>query len=202
MENSACVLLIDDHQVMLDGMGLLLSPRLPSTPILTASNMQEALQLEETPAVIVLDIKLPGINGLDGLALLSRKWPGVRVLVLSTQDDPATRQEALQRGAAGFMSKTEAGTLLTDLVAGLLAGQAPEPCCEPLPAGPGGAYLTPRQCEVLDLLCQGLANKVIARHLNISDNTVRRHLQDIFNFLGVSSRTEAVVEARRCKLVR
>lgn len=201
MENSASVLLIDDHQVLLDGMRLLLSTRLPSTLILTASNLQKALQLEETPAAIVLDIKLPGINGLDGLALLRRKWPDTCVVVLSSQDDPATQQEALQRGASGFISKTEAGTLLAELIASLLAGQAPESCRKPGPAESSGTYLTPRQCEVLDLLCQGLANKVIARHLEISDNTVRRHLQDIFNFLGVSNRTEAVLEARRRKLV-
>lgn len=197
-----CLLLIDDHQLMLDGLQELLRPRFADLPIKTACSVREALELNIQPSLLVLDIQLPGINGLDGLSLLRQRWPQARVLVLSTQDDAQTREQALLRGAECFVSKTQAGSYLVDLLEGLQLNRRSTSTTRRNASKPATTLLTPRQCEVLDLLCHGQSNKMMARHLGLSDNTVRRHLQDIYAFLAVNNRTEAVIEARRRGLVR
>ena len=197
---SPCILLIDDHAILLDGLRMLLEARLTGVRIVTASSLGDAIQVAKTPDMIVLDIKMPGVNGLEGLASLHRKWPQARIVMLSSQDDTNTREEALARGAAVFISKTEAGERVGDVICQLLQGEAPTAMPDNLPSKTQ-QYLTPRQCEVLDLLNQGLTNKMIAKKLSLSDNTVRRHVQDIFAFFSVTSRTEAVFAARRQRIV-
>jgi Response regulator containing a CheY-like receiver domain and an HTH DNA-binding domain len=110
----------------------------------------------------------------------------------------ATRQLALDRGAASFVSKAEPSDKIVGIIAKLQQGQT-------LPTesttNSTQKFLTPRQYEVLDLLCRGLSNKLIARQLDLSENTVRRHNQDIFAFFQVASRTEAVFKAKQMGIV-
>lgn len=195
---SPCILLIDDHAILLDSMRMLLEARIDGAQVVAATSLSEAVIAEVMPDAIVLDIMLSGVSGLEGLASLQRKWPQARIVMLSSQDDTDTRQQALARGAVGFVSKIEAGEQIVEAIDNALRGVASVPQARPFTAQ---QYLTPRQCEVLDLLNQGLTNKVIAKKLALSDNTVRRHVQDIFAFFGVASRTEAVFAARRQGLV-
>lgn len=198
MTNSQ-ILLIDDHAIMLEGLQILLKTGLSDARVVTAMSLHEALLGEDTPDVIVLDIKLPGINGLAGINRLQGKWPQAKVVMLSSQDDTDTQQQAFAHGAAAFVSKTQTASQITAVISAVLQGYtAPAPS----PAIPVQAALTVRQYEVLDWLNQGLSNKLIAKKLTISDNTVRRHLQDIFAFFGVSSRTEAVFAARNRGIIR
>lgn len=197
---SACILLIDDHAILLYGLRMLLEAKIAEAQVVSADSLGESLRVDATPDVIVLDIKLPGISGLEGLAPLQRKWPQARIVMLSSQDDADTQQEALARGATAFISKAEAGERVCDVICQLLHGQTPTAIPDH-PLGKTQQYLTPRQCEVLDFLNQGLTNKMIARKLGLSDNTVRRHVQDIFVFFNVTSRTEAVFAARRQRIV-
>lgn len=178
---------------------MVLQARLPGATFADAATLHEALALDAEPDVIVLDVNLPGLNGLEGLAPLQRRWPAAGIVMLSAQDDAETRRIALTLGAAAFVSKAEAGARIGETIDQLLhAGMPSGPDNSP-PAQP---YLTPRQYEVLNLLSQGLTNKLIARQIDLSDNTVRRHVQDIFAFFGVATRTEAVFEARRQGLIR
>jgi DNA-binding NarL/FixJ family response regulator len=179
-------------------MRMLLEARIDGAQVVAATSLSEAVMAEAMPDAIVLDIMLSGVNGMEGLASLQRKWPQARIVMLSSQDDTDTRQQALARGAVGFVSKTEAGEQIVEAICHALRGQVAAPQARACAAQ---QYLTPRQCEVLDLLNQGLTNKVIAKKLALSDNTVRRHVQDIFAFFGVASRTEAVFAARRQGLV-
>lgn len=189
-----CVLLIDDHAIMLDGLRMVLEAAIPQARILTAGAINAALQVaDDEPDVILLDIKLSGINGLDGIGLLKRKWPRARIAMLSSQDDIETREQAIARGAHIFVSKIEAAERIVGIVKQLGAGELVAITAQ---AKPLAQYLTPRQCEVLELLSTGLTNKAIARQLNLSDNTVRRHLQDIFSYFNVATRTEAIFAAR------
>lgn len=193
------LLIIDDHAILLEGLGIVLKHEMPDLELHTASSIHAALQLELQPCGIVVDIKLPGLNGLDGVTLLRKRWPLARLIMLSAQDDEFTRNNALERGVHCFLSKSEnsphiAATIRNQL---LSDNQAPFP----LPRGEQD-FLTPRQCEVLELLCGGLSNKLIARELKLSDNTVRRHVQDILSYFGVANRTEAVFEARRRGYIR
>lgn len=194
------ILLIDDHAMFRAGLGMVLTTGISDIRIHEASSLNEALTgTPDNIDVVLLDIKLNGLNGLDGIALLKQKWPLVPILVLTSQDDPETVRLALARGAAGFVSKAETAEKITATVNLVLRGHFPALSQEVRGVAP--RHLTPRQCEVLDLLHQGLSNKLIARKLSLSDNTVRRHVQDILEYFQMSSRAEAVFEARRQGLV-
>lgn len=190
------ILLIDDHAMFRAGLCMLIGNALPGACIFEAATLEDALC--NAPAeldVALLDIQLKGASGLEGLKLIKHKWPQMPVLMLSSQDEPHTQRLALARGAAGFVSKAEAADNIIAAIELAMRGElaAPKPADASLPA----RQLTPRQREVLDLLHQGLSNKLIARQLALSDNTVRRHVQDILEFLGVLSRSEAVFLARK-----
>jgi len=193
------ILIIDDHDLYRSGLRAALNASMPNAKIFEAGSIDEAMRgTADMLDVIVLDIRLPGLNGVEGITPLRKKWPLVPVLMLSSQNDPETVGLALERGAAGFVSKADAAdkivaainlTLRGQFTASLAGGDAPL------------LRLTPRQCEVLDLLCQGLTNKLIARRLMLSENTVRVHVQGIFGFLQVTSRSEAIFAARSRGLI-
>ena len=187
------IFLIDDHAIMLDGLRMVLEAAVGGASVAAAASIDLALQAEIEPDVILLDIRLSGLNGLDGIGLLKRRWPKTRIAMLSSQDDMSTRQQAAARGADAFISKTEAAGRIVDIVARLAADR---PGTEPNRPDALPKYLSPRQCEVLELLSRGLTNKAIAAQLQLSENTVRRHLQDIFMYFRVATRTEAVFAAR------
>lgn len=194
------ILLIDDHAMFRAGLSLVISTAIPGTKIFEAGSLDEAIS--STPDdvdMVLLDIKLNGLSGLEGIALLKRKWPLVPVLMLSSQAEPETVRLALARGAAGFVSKAQTAEKIVEAIHLVLRGHFSE--LSPHASSTTQRRLTPRQCEVLDLLHQGLSNKLIARQLSLSDNTVRRHVQDILEFFEVVSRAEAVFAARRQGLV-
>jgi DNA-binding NarL/FixJ family response regulator len=198
------ILLIDDHPMFRSGLHMLLTTSMPGASIHEAGSTNDALRSTlETPDVILLDIKLPGLNGTDGIALLRRKWPDVAILMLSSMDESETVRKAMERGATEFISKAETAERIVTLIKQVLCGEltaadvsAATDCEQSAPQ-----HLTPRQYEVLELLCQGLSNKLIARELELSENTVRGHVQAILSFFNVSSRSEASFEARRSGLV-
>ena len=198
------VLLIDDHAMFRSGLRMILAANIPDVEIFEAGTLNEALQgAGITPDVVLLDVKMPGLNGVEGVAMLKRKWPLAPVLMLSSQDDQETVRSALARGAAGFVSKGDAAENIVDATNLALRGQAPAPAAtvDNFIQSVQLKNLTPRQCEVLDLLCQGLSNKRIAQQLALSENTVRVHIQGIFGFFRVSSRSEAVLAAHRKGMV-
>jgi DNA-binding NarL/FixJ family response regulator len=193
------ILLIDDHALFRAGLGMVIHRALPDAAIHQAASVAEAL--ETAPAslqLVLLDIKLKGSSGLESIGLVKRQWPDVPVLMLSSLDEPETTRVALARGAAAFVSKAETPEKIIEVIGQLLSGQAEPP--DPA-AGNRDKHLTPRQREVLEFLHQGLTNKLIARKLALSDNTVRRHMQEILKYFGVATRAEAVYAARLQALV-
>jgi DNA-binding NarL/FixJ family response regulator len=194
------VLLIDDHAMFRSGLKMVISAAMPNTVIHEAGSLQEAIDdAPDNVDVVLLDINLRGLSGLEGMSLLRRRWPEVPVLMLSSQNEPETVRLALARGAAGFVSKAETADHIVQAIRGVL--QDPSAVAPPSIDNSLARRLTPRQCEVLDLLSQGLSNKLVARRLSLSDNTVRRHVQDILEFFNVGSRAEAVVAARQQGLI-
>ncbi len=167
-----CILLIDDHALFRSGLSLVLRSGIADVQVVEAASLEQAMRdAIETPAVVLLDIQLQGLNGLEGIDLLKRKWPQVPIIMLSSDATPKTVKLALERGAAAFVSKADTADKILSLIGHVLRGQ---PATSPhlsaaLQDGQDMAQprLTPRQCEVLDLLCQGLANKVIARRLDV-----------------------------------
>lgn len=199
------ILMIDDHAMFRSGLRMVLNASLPDAEVFEAGSLNEAMQdAPDLLDVVLLDIKLSGLNGVEGIALLKHKWPLVPVLMLSSQDEPETVRLALARGATGFVSKADTADKIVSAINQALRGEFTALAAQ---AGGGGdtpdthQHLTPRQCEVLDLLCQGMSNKLIARQLALSENTVRGHVQAILEFLHVSSRSEAAFAARHRGLV-
>jgi len=198
------ILLIDDHAMFRSGLRMVIDSGIQDVEVFEVPAISEALHgVEATPDVVLLDINLPGLNGIEGIMLLKRKWPLVHVLVVSSQDDSETLRSAFARGADGFVSKADTAEKIVGEVNLALQKQSSDDTsrnfnCSQLP---DQQHLTPRQCEVLDLLCRGMSNKLIARQLGLSENTVRVHVQAILAHLQVSSRTEAMAAARRLGLV-
>jgi DNA-binding NarL/FixJ family response regulator len=189
---SVRILLIDDHAMLRSGLRMVLNASMPGIVIFEAGSLNEALEsAPDLLDVTLLDIKLPGLSGVEGIALLKRKWPQVPVIMLSSQNEPETIRLALARGAAGFISKADSADIISTSINLALHGDF-----SALAAHAGGckltqtplSCLTPRQCEVLDMLCQGMPNKSIARQLVLSENTVRGHVQAILAFKPVGSR--------------
>ncbi|MFC6839889.1 response regulator [Xanthomonas theicola] len=196
------LLLIDDHRLFRSGIAMVLDAGLDAVSIHEADSLEQALRLNDiAPHLVLLDMQLQGLSGLEGISLLAGKWPGTRIVMVSAFDVPDRVSQAVQRGAVGFISKTEHPERLVQEVAALLACASCAPIKAPVPPGLERGKLTPRQTEVLDLLCQGLSNKMIGRRLGLSEHTVRGHVQATLAALGASSRAEAAFTARRLGLI-
>jgi DNA-binding NarL/FixJ family response regulator len=197
--NNPCALLIDDHAMFRAGLRQVIGEAIPTMQIFEAGTVDEALQCpSERLDVVLLDNQLNGLCGMEGIALIKRKWPLVPILMLTSQYDPATVRRALVRGVAAFLSKGEPVHKIIETLLQVMAGNAAGAQAS-VPMAPKG--LTPRQSAVLGLLHQGMSTKLIARQLFISDNTARSHVQAILEFFGVASRAEAVFAARNQGLV-
>lgn len=194
------ILLIDDHAMFRSGLNMVINMAMPQAIVLQAASVEAALVMHAAaPGVVLLDIKLNGTSGLEGITSLQQQWPRVPVLMLTSQDEPETARLALARGAAAFVSKAETADKIIEVIQQVLRGElAGTAAMQP---DPHERRLTPRQREVLELLHQGLSNKLIARKLGLSDNTIRRHVQDILEYFQVVNRSEAVFAARLQALV-
>ena len=201
---NARLLLVDDHNLFRTGLRLIVQDHPAVGPIAEAGSIAEACALQAGDTdLILLDIQLPGMNGLDGLPALRRACPQARIVLVSASVAPDALHEARARGADGFLFKSASAEDILNAITSVLAGQ---PCfpvhhshCAVVRA-PGTPSLTTRQLEVLALLCKGRPNKVIARDLGLSENTVRVHVAAIFAQLGVNSRSAALLAAQRTGL--
>lgn len=193
------VLLIDDHALFRAGMAMLFRQMDPGVEVVEASSLEAALVHDwgNGPPLdlILLDLHLQGMSGLDGLRPLQKRYPGVPVVVVTGSGEHNAMCEARAKGAMGYVVKTTTAAAMTQGLQQVLQGRPhfPQDVSAPLPQ----AHMTPRQRDVLDLLCQGKANKEIAAILGMSDHTVRAHLKLVFLSLGVHTRTEAILAARK-----
>lgn len=201
---TARLLLVDDHNLFRTGLRLIVQDHPGVGTIAEAGSIADAcaLQLSDTDLVL-LDIQLPGMSGLDGLRLLRQTCPKARIVLVSASVAPDAIHEARVRGADGFLPKSASAEDILEAITCALAGQP----CFPINSGnsattrgPDTPSLTARQLDVLCLLCTGKPNKVIARDLGLSENTVRVHVAAIFAQLGVNSRSAALLAAQRLGL--
>ncbi|RZT39448.1 response regulator [Cupriavidus agavae] len=203
----ARLLLIDDHTLFRTGLKLLLADSPSVASIIEAGAVMQAVEEHghQPVDIVLLDIQMPGLNGIEGVRVLRRHFPAARIVIVSgTSGIEAIPAEA-RREIAGFLPKSADASEIEQAIAGCLAGGTHFPADAPR-AGATAAYqpsqLTPRQLEVLNQLNQGRSNKVIAYHLGLSENTVRVHVAAILDHLGVVSRVEAILEAQRRGLVQ
>lgn len=192
------ILIVDDHALFRSGLRLVLTADLVDVEIVEANSIHQAINSTSIlPHVVLLDVELDGLNGLDGIALIKRAWPQVEVVMLSSDTSSATAQLALARGAAAFVTKAETAKKILSIVQNIIGNQPVSPVdTTRIVTGPA-QQLTARQSEVLDLLSKGLSNKVIARELHCAENTVRGHVQAILLYFKAASRAEAVYSAKQ-----
>ena len=196
---SARLLLIDDHALFRTGLRLVLENNDKVADILEAGTVMDAIhQFGSTPVdIILLDIQLPGLNGLDGIAVLRRHFQSSRIIILSASPELASTTPDI----AGVLTKSASVEQIDQALERCLRGETLSDAA-PAKAAGRGSQLTPRQLEVLSELCLGRSNKAIANSLGLSENTVRVHVAAILEQFGVYSRTEAVLEAQRRGLVQ
>lgn len=199
------VVVVDDHAVVRDGISRLLDSADGIEVIGTAADGDEAQRVvaETEPDVVLMDLSMPVLDGVSATRKLVDAHPDTRVVVLTTFADKQRILDALNAGASGYLLKDAQPDEVIAGVRAVVAGGAPlDPkaarvLLDSRNAAPSdGPELTPREREVLALLATGVANKQIARRLEIAEATVKAHLTRIFQQLGVTDRTQAALWAR------
>jgi DNA-binding NarL/FixJ family response regulator len=206
MTEKITVLLVDDHALVRRGFRRLLEDDPSIVVVGEGSNGEEAIRLvaELKPRVIVMDAAMPGTGGLEATRKILARVPDAAILMLSMHSEETLVRQALAAGARGYILKNALDLDLAAAVKRVAAGeQVLDPAVvrpDPLP-GERNRRLTPRELEVLQLICNGLSNKQIAVELDLSANTVAVHRANIMNTLGVHKTAELVVYAMQNGLV-
>jgi DNA-binding NarL/FixJ family response regulator len=203
------VVITDDHRIVRDGLRWMLEDADSISVVGEAGSGAELLALlAESPVdVALVDLRMPGMGGLEALELIRRDFPQVSVLMLSMHDEPAYVRRAVELGASGYLLKN---TGRDELIRALetvaeggvyLQGDVVAPLVTESSGSPSTIRLSPREQEVLQLVAHGYENKQIATELGISDATVKTYLRGIFERFDVSGRAEAVAVGLREGLI-
>ena len=213
------VIVADDHEVVRAGFAALLESQPDFTVLGTAADGAEAVRTcrERCPDVVLMDVRMPGMDGIEATRLLTSTDSGPRVLILTTFDLDEYVYDALRAGASGFLLKDVTAERLFDAVRVIAAGDAllapsvtrrligefarQRPRAGGTQPSTALRALTPRETEVLRLIAEGLSNPEIARRLVVTEETVKTHVSRILAKLGLRDRTQAVVAAYESGLV-
>jgi len=202
------VVIAEDHQVVREGLKMFLDVQPDIQVVGEASNGLEALEMVKIhkPDVLLLDLIMPEMDGIEVLRVVSKEYPEISILVLTSALDDRKVIPAVRAGASGYILKTVSSKELTDAIRTVAEGK---PVLHPEitqmlmrevrqgPGAIGGESFTQRELEVLSLLAHHLTNKEIAQELGISEKTVKTHVSNILAKLGVSSRAEAARYAKK-----
>ncbi|KVL35773.1 LuxR family transcriptional regulator [Burkholderia territorii] len=211
------ILIVDDHPVLRDGVAALLCQNDEDLTVAQVGNADEAMQIlgqDSEVDAVVLDLRMPGMNGLEAISTIAGIRPEVQIIVLSTSEDPGDVRAAFARGALGYVPKSAGPHTVLSAIKMVLNGERYVPplvldeLLSPsaddsrnLAPSPAGGLLTQRQIEVLRYLADGVPNKVIADKLDLSEKTVKAHVTAIFRALNVLNRTQAAAAARKAGLL-
>jgi len=204
--NKLRIILAEDHETIRDGLKLLVNSRSDMEVVGEADNGRTALQLSEefSPDVVVMDISMPELNGLQATKKLKDKSPQVKVLILTRHSEPGYLQELLQAGASGYVLKQSKSEELIRAILAVAAGQTYlDPAITEravtqlresgqVPHKAPNTNLTAREADVLRLIALGYVNKEVAARLNLSIKTVEAHKSNAMNKLGMKSRVDIV----------
>lgn len=209
------VLVVDDHTLFCQGLQKVLAAYEEIEVVGEASNGKEAItQVEETsPDIVLMDIKMPRMDGIESIELIKKKHPELSVLVLSMYEDYEYVLKAVQAGASGYMQKNIPADELVTTIKQAHNGTKPlvhlavdseilQKVVSAIPDGAKNKGLTEQEMRVLRLVADGKSNKQIANKLFISEQTVKGHIHNILRKLDASGRTQAVAKALRQGLVK
>jgi len=203
------LVIADDHPLFRGAMREAISGLLEKVDIAEAGTFNEVAELLERGSevdLVLLDLTMPGVRGFSGLLYLRAQYPGVPVIVVSANDDPAAIRRCMEFGASGFIPKTLGIEAMRAAISRILNGGVWTPPDVDLSTGSDAetaalmtrmATLTPQQVRVLMMLSEGMLNKQIAYQLSVSEATVKAHVSAILQKLGVESRTQAVIAAAK-----
>ncbi len=212
------IVVADDHEVVRTGFAELLDTQPDFTVVGTAADGAEAIRAchEQTPDVVLMDVRMPGMDGIQATRQLTAPGDGPRVLILTTFDLDEYVYDALRAGASGFLLKDVTAERLFDAVRVIAAGQAllapaitrrlisefaQQHRNNDPPAPTALGLLTPRETQVLRLIAEGLSNLEIATRLVVTEQTVKTHVSRLLTKLGLRDRTQAVITAYETGLI-
>ncbi len=215
--NPIRVLLVDDHALFRKGIASILAGERGFEVVGEAGDGREALERARDlmPDVILMDIFMPGVNGLEATRRIKEALPYVKIVMLTVSEEDQNLFEAIKSGAQGYLLKKIEPQELFAMLRGVVQGDAPisramagkilaefaRQARRPAPTAPAGAHLSAREREVLELVTQGKSNKEIAAALAIAENTVKNHLKNILEKLHLENRVQAATFALREGLV-
>ena len=198
-ENPIRVLLADDHPVVREGLAAIINRQPDMLVIGEASNGRQAVELyrQHSPDVSLMDLRMPLMNGVEAITAIRREFPDSRFIVLTTYDGDEDIYRALRAGAQAYLLKDMFREELLEAIRTVHAGQRriPGAVATRLAERMAGNELTAREGEVLQLIARGKSNREIATGLEITEGTVKGHVNNILSKLGVSDRTQAVTTA-------
>jgi len=204
------LLIADDHPLFRGALREAVAGVFGQADVAEAGTFEEVSEVLERGGgdvdLILLDLSMPGVRGFSGLMYLRAQYPGLPIVVVSANDDPAVIRHCMEFGASGFIPKTLGREALREAIARVLQGEVWTPPDVDLTGQSDAttaaliarlATLTPQQVRVLMMLSEGLLNKQIAHELSVSEATVKAHVSAILQKLGVENRTQAVIAAGR-----
>jgi DNA-binding NarL/FixJ family response regulator len=201
------VLIADDHDLLRDMLVMFLGAQ-GEIETSTAADVDQAckrVEEDDTYDLILLDLNMPGMNGLDGLARVMALKGGQRVALMSGEATREIAEKALDAGAAGFVPKTLPAKSMINAVRFMAMGEQYAPidfmtAVEEAPVNPLAEKLTPRELQVLKGLTEGKSNKEIARDLDLQEPTIKLHVKTLYRKVGAANRTQAALIAREARL--
>ena len=204
--NPIRILTVDDHPLLREGIAAVLEAEPDMVLVAEASNGRDAIDQFRThhPDVTLIDIQMPGMNGIDTILAIRENFPDARIIVLTTYSGDAQALRAFKAGASGYLLKNMLRKELLETVRCVHAGRKrvpPEIAIE-IAEHHSDDALTEREIEVLREVAAGNANKVIADHLTISEETVKAHMRSILSKLGANDRTHAVTIALKRGIIQ
>ena len=193
------ILIVDDHPVVQAGLSSMLSTNEGIEVVGSASGGEEALRMlaERKPEILLVDLRMPGMNGIDLLVAMQKMQSPARAIVLTSFETDENIYRAVQAGAQGYLLKDTPQEQMLEAIMKVHAGKRfiPEDIAARLADRMLRSNLTARELEIVGMLAKGLTNKQIGCALTISENTVRNHLKCVMSKLEVADRTEAVAVA-------
>ena len=197
--NAIRVLTVDDHPLLRDGIAALVNCQADMKVVAEASSGREAVEYfrEHHPDITLMDLRMPDMDGIDAMTEIIHAYPDARIIVLTTYGGDALIVRALKAGAQGYLLKGQLRKELLDTIRSVHGGRkriSPEAAVQ-VANHAADTLLTSREVDVIQLIAEGNANKVVADMLEITEDTVKAHVRNILSKLGANDRTHAVTIA-------